>query len=146
MGWGCSYGHTEKSHKSFIGVIMASLTQWNMSLSELRELVMNREAWRAAIHGVAKSQTLLSDWTELNWTGSFQNLNFLFKIWMEPLQPRVVCKCNYTCTYQLEMSEEYLSSHYHKIQQTKIKMGIVGICFMTQGAQTDALWQVRGVW
>ena len=39
-----------------------------VSLSELRELVMNREAWRAAIHGVAKSQTLLSDWTELNWT------------------------------------------------------------------------------
>ena len=33
----------------------------HMSLGELRELVMNREAWRAAIHGVAKSQTLLSD-------------------------------------------------------------------------------------
>ena len=37
------------------------------SLSELRELVMDREAWRVAIHGVAKSQTRLSDWTELNW-------------------------------------------------------------------------------
>ena len=37
------------------------------SLGELRELVMDREAWRAAIHGVTKSQTLLSDWTELNW-------------------------------------------------------------------------------
>ena len=38
----------------------------DVSLSELRELVMEREAWRAVIHGVAKSQTRLSDWTELN--------------------------------------------------------------------------------
>ena len=40
----------------------------DMSLSELRELVVDREAWRAAIHGVTKSWTRLSDWTELNWT------------------------------------------------------------------------------
>ena len=40
----------------------------DMSLSELRELVVGREAWRAVIHGVAKSQTRLSDWNELNWT------------------------------------------------------------------------------
>ena len=37
----------------------------DMSLSELRELVMEREAWRAAVHGVTKSRTRLSDWTEL---------------------------------------------------------------------------------
>ena len=39
----------------------------DMSLSELQKLVMDREAWHAAIHGVAKSRTRLSDWTELNW-------------------------------------------------------------------------------
>ena len=40
----------------------------DVSLSELREMVMDREAWHAAIHGVEKIRTWLSDWTQLNWT------------------------------------------------------------------------------
>ena len=45
----------------------------DVSLSEHQELVMDREAWRAAVHGVTKSWTQLSDWTELNWTSHLSN-------------------------------------------------------------------------
>ena len=50
----------------------------DVSLSELRELVMDREAWRATIHVFAKNWTWLSDWTELNWTDSekFQKVSY----------------------------------------------------------------------
>ena len=49
----------------------------DMGLGELQEWVMDREAWRAAIHGVAKSRTWLSDWTELNWYLSSLHIAFL---------------------------------------------------------------------
>ena len=52
----------------------------DMSIHKLRELVMDREAWRAVIHGVAKSWTRLSDWYELNWTGKSYGRNLLLKL------------------------------------------------------------------
>ena len=57
----------------------------DMSLSELRELVMDREAWHAAIHGVSKSQTQLSKWTELI------ELNWIAIDWIIKKLPTTMC-------------------------------------------------------
>ena len=52
----------------------------DMSLSKLRELVMEMEDSHAAVHGAAKSQTWLSDWSELNWISHLREVNLIYNL------------------------------------------------------------------
>ena len=68
----------------------------DMSLSELRELVMDREAWRAVIHGVTKSWTRLSDWTELNWIAT-ELITFTNACWTFVCTPEIQTLAHFFC-------------------------------------------------
>ena len=68
----------------------------DMSLSKRRELVMHREAWRAVVHGVTKSQTWPSDWNELNWTGGRTSATCNYRPTMLINIPQ--CACQYPIT------------------------------------------------
>ena len=77
----------------------------DVGLSELRELVMDREAWRAAIHGVAKSRTRLNDWIELNCSLSQE-------AWKE-LWCKISCKNSFLLALDLIYLLNYLYSPLH---------------------------------
>ena len=99
----------------------------DVSLGELWELVMDREAWRVAIHGVEKGWTRLSDWTELNWTLAY-NIIYecficatLYTVWLvlcaQSLSPVQLFMAPWTCpgsfvTLQAILSMEFFWQEY----------------------------------
>ena len=86
----------------------------DMSLGELWELVMDREAWCAAIHGVTKSWTWLSDWTELNWTEIQLCPNFIYKVlFLMPIFPfrLILSELQLNNTSSLSASEKARAPH-----------------------------------
>ena len=91
----------------------------DMSLSELREMVMDREPWHAAIHGIAKRWTQLRDWTELNKHKLISSVNQVLGTWiMEPkLKLFNILKCIPLLVFKLQKS---LRARYHLMRDTKL--------------------------
>ena len=94
----------------------------DMSLSELQEMVMDREAWRATIHGITKSWTQLSDWTELNWTEEPTTFGWHFRVstslpppsshpWATPILLRVSLRYHAVFATLGSISNRLLESH-----------------------------------
>ena len=96
-----------------------------VSLSELREFVMDREDWRTAIHGVTKSQTWLSDWTELNWTDIRRNPGLEETQAGTKIAGRNINNLRYAddSTLMAE-SEEELKSLLMKVKEESEKVGL----------------------
>ena len=88
----------------------------DVSLSELRELVMDREAWRAAIHGIAKSRTWLSDWIELNWKSRWN---------------------------VLKRNSHWVSSGTNVTKMTRRQLGVAHECWKEKGLNNQRVLRVK---
>ena len=87
-----------------------------VSLSDLREMVMDREAWHTAIHGVAKSQTRLSDWTELNWTKEWN----LYSESYQQLKKKVLHK--WKKKYPMFIEQKVKCCHFDQASQIDLQI------------------------
>ena len=96
----------------------------DMILSKLWDLVMDREAWRAVIQGVAKSRTPLSDWTELNWVlhlGEGNGTPLQYSCMENPMDGRAWWAAIYGVTKsQTQLSDFTFTFHFYVLEKEKI--------------------------